>query len=233
MEHLLRGFPVVIEIPVAWGEMDAFQHVNNVAYFRYFESARIAYFERLDLIEFMNQTGIGPILASAQCRFKIPLTYPDTVSVGTRVSQIESDRFVMEYVVVSHRLQKVAAQGEGLIVSYNYREQRKAPIPPELRRRISDLEGRAEALEPAGRPNAFTLYERNMGMLTPLIADELRQAEENYPAEWIEEAFREAVSSNKRSWKYVRAVLERWRVEGKGSSVLDLPPGKRLSVSSQ
>jgi len=140
MEYLLEDFPVVIDIPVAWGEMDAFQHVNNVVYFRYFESARIAYFDRLNMIEFMNRTGIGPILASTQCKFKTPLAYPDTVSVGTRISQIEEDRFVMEYVVVSHRLQRVAAEGEGTIVSYNYRDQKKAPIPAEIRQRISDIE---------------------------------------------------------------------------------------------
>jgi DNA replication protein len=71
-------------------------------------------------------------------------------------------------------------------------------------------------VEPATRPNVFALYEQNIGMLTPLIAEELREAEQAYPAEWIEEAFREAVSLNKRSWKYIRAILERWRDEGKG-----------------
>lgn len=65
------------------------------------------------------------------------------------------------------------------------------------------------------RPNIFTLYEQNIGMLTPLIAEELREAEQTYPSEWIEEAFREAVKLNKRSWKYIRAILERWRIEGK------------------
>jgi DNA replication protein len=71
-------------------------------------------------------------------------------------------------------------------------------------------------LEPAGRPNVFTLYEQNVGLLTPLIADELREAEQTYPAEWIEEAFREAVALNKRNWRYIRAILERWRTEGRG-----------------
>lgn len=72
-----------------------------------------------------------------------------------------------------------------------------------------------EGLESAARPNIFTLYEQNIGLLTPLIADELREAEQAYPADWIEEAFREAVALNKRSWKYIRAILERWQVEGK------------------
>lgn len=70
-------------------------------------------------------------------------------------------------------------------------------------------------LEPATRPNVFTLYEQNIGLLTPLIAEELREAEREYPAEWIEDAFREAVALNKRSWKYIRAILERWNTEGK------------------
>jgi acyl-CoA thioester hydrolase len=140
MNDLLAHCPVVIEIPVAWGEMDSFQHVNNIVYLRYFESARIAYFERLKLIEFLNETGIGPILAAVQCRFKIPLTYPDTVSVGTRISKIEHDRFVMEYFVVSHKHQKIAAEGEGVVVSFNYRENKKAALPEEVKQRIAALE---------------------------------------------------------------------------------------------
>jgi DnaD/phage-associated family protein len=73
-----------------------------------------------------------------------------------------------------------------------------------------------DELESAGRLNIFTLYEQNIGLLNPLITDELREAEKDYPVEWIEEAFREAVSLNKRSWRYIRAILERWRTEGKG-----------------
>jgi acyl-CoA thioester hydrolase len=140
MNESLAGFPVVIDIPVAWGEMDALRHVNNIVYFRYFESARIAYFEKLRFWEFMNQTGVGPILASIQCKFKIPLTYPETVSVGTRIPSIEQDRFVMEYRAVSHKSQAIAAEGEGVVVSYNYRESKKTPLPEEMKQRILTLE---------------------------------------------------------------------------------------------
>ena len=72
-----------------------------------------------------------------------------------------------------------------------------------------------DELESAARADVFTLYEQNIGLLTPLIADELRQAEKDYPGTWIEEAFREAVTLNRRSWKYIRAILERWRSEGR------------------
>ncbi|HZG51668.1 MAG TPA: thioesterase family protein [Pyrinomonadaceae bacterium] len=139
-EELLKIYPVVIELPVAWGEMDALGHVNNIVYFRYFESARMAYFTRLDIWDYMKETGIGPILASTACKFKLPLVYPDTVSVGTRITGVEADRFVMKYVVVSHARAKAAAEGEGLIVAYDYRALRKAPLPDVLKRRIAALE---------------------------------------------------------------------------------------------
>ena len=137
---MLEGYPVVIEVPVAWGEMDSLRHVNNIVYFHYFESARTAYFERVGFWAHMDETGTGPILASTQCRFRLPLTYPDTVSVGARVSEVGDDRFVMRYAVVSHREAKVAAEGDGLIVSYDYRALRKAPLPEEIRERIRALE---------------------------------------------------------------------------------------------
>ena len=65
------------------------------------------------------------------------------------------------------------------------------------------------------RPNIFVLYEQNIGLLSPLIADELRDAADTYPAEWIETAFREAVLHNKRKWSYIRAILRRWETEGR------------------
>jgi DNA replication protein len=65
------------------------------------------------------------------------------------------------------------------------------------------------------RPNIFVLYEQNIGLLQPLIAEQLKDAEQTYPGEWIEEAFQIAVEQNKHKWAYVRAILERWATEGK------------------
>jgi len=75
-------------------------------------------------------------------------------------------------------------------------------------------EGAKQALQP---PSIFVLYEQNIGIITPMIAEELKEAEKLYPAEWIEEALKEAVTLNKRSWKYVARILERWASEGKDS----------------
>jgi DnaD/phage-associated family protein len=65
--------------------------------------------------------------------------------------------------------------------------------------------------------NVFTLYEQNIGIITPMIAEELKEAEKLYPSQWIEEAFKEAVMLNKRSWRYIARILERWASEGKDS----------------
>ncbi|MFO7772904.1 MAG: DnaD domain protein [Dehalococcoidia bacterium] len=65
--------------------------------------------------------------------------------------------------------------------------------------------------------NIFALYEQNIGIITPMIAEELKEAEKLYPPRWIEEAFKEAVVLNKRSWKYIARILERWASEGKDS----------------
>jgi DnaD/phage-associated family protein len=68
---------------------------------------------------------------------------------------------------------------------------------------------------PIERPNIFKLYEENIGPLTPLIADMLREAEQEYRNEWFEEAFEIAVTRNVRNWKYVEAILKRWKEKGK------------------
>ena len=87
--------------------------------------------------------------------------------------------------------------------------------------RAAEPSGPAPAQTVAGhateRPNIFRLYEENVGMLTPLVADELRDAEEEYPAGWVESAIREAAAGNVRSWRYIEAILERWKREGRGT----------------
>ncbi len=142
MREELKSFPAIIELPVVWGEMDAFNHVNNIFYFRYFESARLHYFNQIGYLQFSQEKGLGPILASTRCDFRKALTFPDKILVGAKISELSEDRFVMQYRIVSEKLQKIAAEGEGLIVSYDYREGRKAPLPTEIRQKIEAFEGR-------------------------------------------------------------------------------------------
>jgi len=140
IKDLLQEFPVIEQFPVAWGEMDALGHVNNIVYFRYFESARVAYLIKINFIDPAANDGVGPILAHTQCDFRKALAYPDTVSIGARVTEIGDDRFTMEYRLVSHRLQKVAAEGKGVLVAYNYRDKRRTELPEVIRKNIQQLE---------------------------------------------------------------------------------------------
>lgn len=133
ISDLLDGWPVVLSYPVSWGEMDSFGHVNNTVYFRYFEHARIAFFERTGFTRLMSSTGIGPILAHTSCRFRLPLAYPDTVSIATKVTEIQRDRFTMLYRVVSHEHAAIAAEGDGRIVVFDYSKNVKAPLPASVR----------------------------------------------------------------------------------------------------
>ena len=75
---------------------------------------------------------------------------------------------------------------------------------------------RPSPVETEEQPDIFSLYEENIGMLTPMIAEELREAENLYPGIWIEDAIKEAVNQNKRKWRYIAAILERWATEGRG-----------------
>lgn len=139
MAEPLSGYPIVIEVPVAWGDMDAFGHVNNTVFFRFFESARIAYLRAIEFTAGGGAGAVGPILASTQCRFRRPLTFPDTVRVGAGTTELAEDRFVMEYRIVSEALGDVAGEGSGVVVSYDYGAGRKTAIPAPVRARILAL----------------------------------------------------------------------------------------------
>lgn len=141
MESLLKDFPVVTSITVAWGEMDALQHVNNVVYFRYFETARIDYFAHLKLMEELQSTQIGPVLSETQARYKIPVTFPDTLLIGSRITAVQADRFSMEYQVVSQKLGKVTTVGSATVVMFNFKTGEKALLPPAVIDTIQALEG--------------------------------------------------------------------------------------------
>jgi acyl-CoA thioester hydrolase len=138
----LDNFPVVITWPVQWGDQDSFSHVNNTVYFRWFESGRIACFERLGFGHAVSDAGLGPILASINCNFRRPIGYPDTVQIGTRVTKVGNSSLTIAHTVFSERLQAVAAEGDSVIVLFNYQTQKPTRVPDDLRAKIEVLEGR-------------------------------------------------------------------------------------------
>ena len=146
---MLEGFPVVAEVTVRWADMDALGHVNHARYLRYFEIARLEYLLRLGLDPPGPSWGeFGVIIASLDCRFLAPITFPDTLSVGARILSMAEDRCTMEHVAVSQKLERAAAQGTAVIVAYDYDAGKRRPLPRDVVQRIEALEGREFHPEP-------------------------------------------------------------------------------------
>jgi acyl-CoA thioester hydrolase len=141
-EALLADFPVVVAYPVQWGEQDAFGHVNNIVYFRWFESARIEYLTRLGFTGGGTRPRLGPILAAISCDYRRQLTYPDTVHVGAKVVRIGRTSIAIEHRIASERQSEVVADGKSTVVIYDYAAGRPHPAPDDLRQAISKLEGK-------------------------------------------------------------------------------------------
>lgn len=140
--ELLADHPVVITLPVQWGDQDAFGHVNNTVYFRWFESARIAYSDRMGLSALLTTQRIGPILAAVACNYRRPLNYPDTVQIGARISRLGRSSLTMEHKVFSTALNSIVAEGDSTVVVFDYAANKPRAIPDELRAAIEKMEGK-------------------------------------------------------------------------------------------
>ena len=142
LDALLEGYPVVIALPVQWGDQDAFGHVNNTVYFRWFESARIAYFLRIGLRTLQADERIGSILASSSCDYRKSITFPDAIRVGVRVTRIGRTSIGFEHRIVSEAQEVLAAEGTSTVVVIDYADNRPRPVPDSVRQAIAALEGR-------------------------------------------------------------------------------------------
>ncbi|MFP4048573.1 MAG: acyl-CoA thioesterase [Desulfovermiculus sp.] len=128
----IKDFPVSLNLPVQWGDMDAFQHVNNARFFRFFESARVYYFQATDLQDFFAGSSLSFILAKAGCTFIAPLTYPDTISVGCRTVRITASMMEQQYLIHSQKLGSAAALGTATLTAFDYQDMSRAEYPAEV-----------------------------------------------------------------------------------------------------
>lgn len=138
-DERMEGFPITIRLPVLWGDMDAFGHVNNARYFVWFEAVRLELFQRVQLAS-SGTPGVGPILAHVSCDFLKPVIWPAEIIVGTRVSSFGRTSFKMDY-AIAHASQpdELVATGEGVIVLVNYGTGEKIPVSEELKAVIEAL----------------------------------------------------------------------------------------------
>ncbi|TXD97178.1 acyl-CoA thioesterase [Psychrobacter frigidicola] len=132
----LANYPVIHHQPIHWGEMDAFSHLNNVVYYRYAESARIAYLQALGMFDGSMVT----VLAQSSCQYLRPVTYPDTLLLGVRCQRLGTTSIVMEYSYYSLVQQAIVATAEAVVVRLDSHGKDKLPWTTEERARLLALE---------------------------------------------------------------------------------------------
>jgi acyl-CoA thioester hydrolase len=120
--------------------MDSIGHVNNAIYFRYIESGRIAYFDAIDATAGLAGGGEGPILADIQCSFIGQLRYPAQIDIGTRTAKLGTKSFAVEAGIFLAGEDAPVATSKAVVVWFDYVNQRTAPLPDALRKRVTELE---------------------------------------------------------------------------------------------
>lgn len=136
LADMLANYAFVYEQKVAWGDMDAFEHVNNVMYYRYIESARIMYMSQLALLAGQ----VHSVVYKNSCRYLSPVLYPDTLSVGMQVTEMRNSAFRMSYHLYSHAQQKLVAEAEAVVVTIDSSTGEKCPIPDDIRKKMIAFE---------------------------------------------------------------------------------------------
>lgn len=141
MPSEIAKYSLAIQKNVSWGDMDAYGHVNNTRYFRYFEDVRIAYFEEMQgMSELENASHVGVVVASTSCKFKRPIKYPDQLWIAARISNVDETRFTMNYAIYSEQAKAIAATGEALLVAYDLVESRPTELTKEMLAGIQRIE---------------------------------------------------------------------------------------------
>ena len=120
-----------IEIRLDWSEQDTFLHINNVAYFKYTQAARLKLLEKVGLVEMHQKENIGPTLGNTQCKFIKPLFYPGNIVVHSYIKEIKNTSFVIQHIITNDN-NEIAAKAEDVIVVYNYSKETKVAIPSRI-----------------------------------------------------------------------------------------------------
>ena len=132
----LAHYPIIHHQPIHWGEMDAFNHLNNVVFYRYAESARIGYLQALGMFDGSMVT----VLAQSSCQYLRPVTYPDTLLLGVRCQRLGHTSIVIEYSYYSCAQKVIVATADAVIVRLDSDGKDKLPWTNEERERLVALE---------------------------------------------------------------------------------------------
>ncbi len=140
---VLTPYPVVVELPIQWGDLDAYGHVNNGIYMKWFEAARAVYATRVGVQVLPSQGGVGAVVASMSCKFHRQMGYPGIVYSGVRVSRLSIGSVSLDCLIVDAVTGVAVAEGECDAVLFDYAKQTPVPIPERIRAAVEELEGKS------------------------------------------------------------------------------------------
>ncbi len=147
MLEVLEDYPISVEQPVVWGELDPNGHVNNIWYFRYIENARVALYQRIGKYDRDSADHTTIVVGSTSCRFKASLGFGDVVITGVKITSIQEDRFSTAYRIVRKADGAIVAEAEATLVCYDTKIHAKTAIPGKLKAEL-------EAVRLANRPDS-------------------------------------------------------------------------------
>jgi acyl-CoA thioester hydrolase len=138
----LAGFTTVKKITAEWGEMDAAGIVNNTIYLRWFEAARVAYFmEMAEGADYNIMEDVASVvLGHQECKYIFPITFPDTIWIGVRISEILDDRFTMECKMMSEKHNRITTIAKATLVPFHMEKKRKIPVSQVALEQINRME---------------------------------------------------------------------------------------------
>ena len=119
--------------------MDLFGHINNVAYFKYIQAARVNYCELVGINTFDPSEKLSFAVAATNCQFKKPLYYPGEISVKTKVAWIKNSSLQLDHIILNNK-NEIAAEGSDVIVLFDYATQAKVNVPERVREKVSEIE---------------------------------------------------------------------------------------------
>ncbi|MFC2186103.1 acyl-CoA thioesterase [Peijinzhouia sedimentorum] len=134
-------YPVSLKLRIDWSELDYFGHVNNVSFYKYIQSSRVNYWDQIGLTESHRKTNIGPLLASCKCDFRMPLYFPGEITIMAKVAFIGNTSFSFQHLILNDK-GEVAAEGQDIMVMFDFNKNEKVSFPIDLKQKIEALEGK-------------------------------------------------------------------------------------------
>ena len=137
---LLERYPIVMRLPIQWGDLDANGHVNSIVYLKWFEAARAVYATRVGVEIVAREQGVGGVLASIACKYQRPLDYPGDVLSGVRMARVSVGSLTLECLIADARTGVPVADATCDVVLYDYATNSPVPVPQQIHNNIEKLE---------------------------------------------------------------------------------------------